>query len=75
MWLSIVGLWLLYAAQLAAANCNHDNCLRDVIGKPLYTRFGFVSICNILLASAFPTRHGSADCTSYFRTTVVTGPM
>jgi len=55
MWLSIVGL--LYAAQLAAAACNHNNCLRAVI------------------ASAFPTRSGSADCSSYFKTTVETGPI
>jgi len=51
---SIIGVWLLYIAQLVVASCNHDNCLRAVI------------------ASAFPTRSGSADCASYFLTTVET---
>ncbi|KIN07009.1 hypothetical protein OIDMADRAFT_46918 [Oidiodendron maius Zn] len=57
MLLSTVGLGLLYTAQLALANCNHDNCLRAVI------------------ASAFTTRSGSADCTSYFQTTVETNSI
>jgi len=55
MLLSIVGL--LYAAQLAAAGCNEDNCLRAII------------------ASAFPTRSGVADCSAYLRTTYETGPL
>ena len=50
MWLPIVAL--LYGAQLAVASCDHNNCLRAVIG------------------SAVPTRHGSADCVSYFVATV-----
>ena len=58
----------LLGAQLAGAACIRDNCLRAVIGKN-QTRINqicTVSTSNILLASAFPQRHGSTDCALYF---------
>ncbi|KAK6526509.1 hypothetical protein TWF694_005092 [Orbilia ellipsospora] len=45
-------LLVLSSLKLAAADCNHNNCLRAVI------------------ASAVPTRHGAADCSSYLAVTV-----
>jgi hypothetical protein len=58
----------LLGAQLAAAACNGDNCLRAIIGEnqTRINRICIVSISDILLASAFPQRHGSADCALYF---------
>lgn len=68
MWLSIVVF--VYSVQFAMADCNHDNCLRAVIGKPHTHILGLCLISNILLASAFPTRSGAADCASYLLVTV-----
>lgn len=58
----------LSGAQLAAAACNRDNCLRAIIGEnqTWINRIFTVSTSDILLASAFPQRHGSADCALYF---------
>jgi hypothetical protein len=58
----------LSGAQLAAAACNRDNCLRAVTGEnqTRINRIFTVSTSDILLASAFPQRQGSADCASFF---------
>ena len=58
----------LSGAQLAAAACNKDNCLRAIIGEnqTRINRNFTVSTSDILLASAFPQEQGSADCASYF---------
>ncbi|CZR67801.1 uncharacterized protein PAC_17700 [Phialocephala subalpina] len=53
--------WMLYAATTASASCNANNCLR---GLPPAIR-----------ASAFPTRPGTADCSSYFMVTVSTSTV
>ena len=64
----------LYGAQLVVANtvsCNEDNCLRAVQGELLD---GFHPPShyhpNESIASVFTTRHGSADCSSFFSKTV-----
>lgn len=59
-------------AVAAASACNADNCLRAVVGEILHTTsmVSLASSADIFLASAFTTRHGSADCSSFLETTV-----
>ncbi len=70
-----------YLAALASADCDHNNCYRGVCFLLAYslaipsraielTLFIIYYQLPAVLASAYATRSGLADCQSYFLTTV-----